>query len=81
MVESDNIVPNKNNLDTNSLKKDKNTNVITVPFNGGQGDGAGNTGSSAATGGSSDSLPTISSSDVNNNFPALAGSMFNLAEV
>jgi len=81
VIESDNIVPNKNNLDTNSLKKDKNTNVITVPFNGGQGDGAGNTGSGAATGGSSDSLPTISSSDVNNNFPALAGSMFNLAEV
>ena len=82
VVESDNIVPNKKEMDTKSLKKDKNTNVINIPMNGGAQDtGANNAGSGASNSGKSDSLPNISSSDYNNNFPALAGSMFNIAEV
>ena len=69
-------------MDTKSLKKDKNTNVINIPMNGGAQDTGTNTaGSGASNSGKSDSLPNISSSDYNNNFPALAGSMFNIAEV
>ena len=81
VVESDNISPTKNEVDVNKLKKENNTNVINIPLGGGEGGGNNNAGSSPASSGSSDSLPNISSSDFNNNFPALAGSIYNIAEV
>ena len=81
VVESDNISPTKNEVDVNKLKKENNTNVINIPLGGGEGGGNNNAGSSSVPSGSSDSLPNISSSDFNNNFPALAGSIYNIAEV
>ena len=78
--QSESITPNSNSKDVASLQFSEDSNITTIPFNtGGMGEDGG--GVAGPSGGSSDSIPNINSSDNINNFPALAGSIFNIAEV
>ena len=78
---SDSITPNSNSKDVSSLQFSEDANILTVPFSAGGMGGDDDGGVPSPAGGSSDNLPTISSSDNSNNFPALAGSLYNIAEV
>ena len=78
---SDSITPNSNSKDVSSLQFSEDANILTVPFGAGGMGGDDDGGVPSPAGGSSDNLPTISSSDNSNNFPALAGSLYNIAEV
>ena len=65
-----------------SLQFSEDANIINIPFNAGGNQGGGDNGGVAGpSGGNSDNLPNINSSDNINNFPALAGSIYNIAEV
>ena len=78
---SDSITPNSNSKDVSSLQFSEDANIVTVPFGAGGMGGDDDGGVPGPAGGSSDNLPIISSSDNSNNFPALAGSLYNIAEV
>ena len=78
---SDSITPNSNSKDVSSLQFSEDANIVTVPFSAGGMGGDDDGGVPGPAGGSSDNLPIISSSDNSNNFPALAGSLYNIAEV
>ena len=78
---SDSITPNSNSKDVSSLQFSEDANIVTVPFDAGAMGGDDDGGVPGPAGGSSDNLPIISSSDNSNNFPALAGSLYNIAEV
>ena len=79
--QSDSITPNSNSKDVSSLQFSEDANIVTVPFGAGGMGGDDDGGVPSPAGGSSDNLPSISSSDNSNNFPALAGSLYNIAEV
>ena len=70
---------NKKNNNGDNLVYSDDSNVVNVPLPNSNTNAGGEGGASPA-GGSSDTLPNIRSSDNSNTFPALANSMFNLAE-
>ena len=77
---ADAITPNSKNNGEN-LVFSEDANIIDMRTGANAGGGNNDTGGLASpSGGQSDYLPSIKSSDNSNNFPALANSMFNLAE-
>ena len=80
--QSGSITPTSNSKNMSSLQFSEDANIINIPFNAGGNQGGGDNGGVAGpSGGNSDNLPSINSSDNINNFPALAGSIYNIAEV
>tara|TARA_B100001778_G_scaffold18260_1_gene13720 strand:+ start:1717 stop:3246 length:1530 start_codon:yes stop_codon:yes gene_type:complete len=76
---SESITPKSNEKDVSQLRFTEDQNIVTFPLAaGGQGGDTGGEGNGKPAPGSSDSIPSIRSNDFANNFPALAGSMYNV---
>ena len=76
---AESITPASKNNNGQNLVYSEDSNIINVPL-ANSNTNAGGEGGASAAGGSSDTIPNIRSSDNLNTFPALAGSMFNIAE-
>ena len=70
---------NKKSSNGDNLVYSDDSNIVNIPLPN-SNTNAGGEGGARPAGGSSDTLPNIKSSDNSNTFPALANSMFNLAE-
>ena len=78
---SDAIIPNPKNNNGQNLAFSEDATVIDMRTGANTGGGNNNTGGGATPAGvQSDYLPSIKSRDNSNTFPALANSMYNLAE-
>jgi len=74
------ITPNAKNNNGENLVYSEDSNVVNIPLPNSNTNAGGEGGGAKPAGGSADTLPNIRSSDNSNTFPALANSMFNLAE-
>ena len=74
------ITPKAKNNNGENLVYSEDSNVVNIPLPNSNTNAGGEGGGAKPAGGSSDTLPNIRSSDNSNTFPALANSMFNLAE-
>ena len=77
--DADSITPASKNNNGQNLVYSEDSNIINVPL-ANSNTNAGGEGGASPAGGSADNIPNIRSSDNLNTFPALAGSMFNIAE-
>ena len=77
--DADSITPASKNNNGQNLVYSEDSNIVNVPL-ANSNTNAGGEGGSSPAGGSADIIPNIKSSDNSNTLPALAGSMFNIAD-
>ena len=77
--DAESITPASKNNNGQNLVYSEDSNIVNVPL-ANSNTNAGGEGGSSPAGGSADILPNIRSSDNSNTLPALAGSMFNIAD-
>ena len=77
--DAESITPASKNNNGQNLVYSEDSNIVNVPL-ANSNTNAGGEGGSSPAGGSADIIPNIKSSDNSNTLPALAGSMFNIAD-
>ena len=77
--DAESITPASKNNNGQNLVYSEDSNIVNVPL-ANSNTNAGGEGGSSPAGGSADIIPNIRSSDNSNSLPALAGSMFNIAD-
>ena len=77
--DAESITPASKNNNGQNLVYSEESNIVNVPL-ANSNTNAGGEGGASPAGGSADIIPNIRSSDNSNTFPALAGSMFNIAD-